>query len=98
MMVGRDAVRMGCARLSIILICLNSVCGPARALTFHSFMGAEAGRIYTATSTGNLLFYWHDPEDGTFSWRNGGNGQQIGGPGWAAFEHVLYNGNGIIYT
>jgi hypothetical protein len=98
MKVGRDTVRMGCARVIVILICLGCLGVSARALTFHSFMGAEAGRIYTATTDGNLLFYWHDPENGTFSWRNGGNGQQIGGPSWATPEHVLYNGNGIIYT
>src|SRR5258705_4853536 len=73
-----------------------SATSSAPAYLFRALLGAESGRIYAIRSDDNTLrFYWYSPENGGTTWIEGG-GPQIG-IGWMGFEHVVYNGNGILY-
>jgi hypothetical protein len=69
----------------------------ASAATFLSFLGGEAGRIYTMTADGTLWFYWDLNQNGTPGWANNGIGASIGSA-WQSFSKVLYGQNGIIYA
>src|SRR5678810_156436 len=86
--------RFGCV-LGLILLWLSAT-PSAFALLFRALLGAESGRIYSIRTDDNTLrFYWYNPENGGTTWIEP-VGPQIGN-GWAGFEHVVYNGNGILY-
>jgi len=86
--------QIGCV-LGLTLVYLSAT-PSAPALLFRALLGAESGRLYAIRTDDNTLrFYWYYPENGGTTWIEGG-GPQIG-TGWAGFEHVVYNGNGILY-